>query len=86
MHVLHQAFESLGSSGVATFLASGNVVFETRATDVRTLEKKIERRLQRTLGYSVPVFIRTHRELKEIAALEPFERSQIGVDVRQVAR
>jgi uncharacterized protein (DUF1697 family) len=39
MNVLRQTFESLGFSGVATFLGSGNVVFETRATDVGTLEK-----------------------------------------------
>ena len=77
MNVLRQAFESLGFSGVVTFLGSGNVVFETRAKVVRPLEKRIERRLQQTLGYSVPVFIRTHAELKEIAALEPFGNSKI---------
>ena len=82
MSVLRQAFESLGFSGVATLLGSGNVVFETRAKVVRTLEKRIERRLQQALGYNVPVFIRTHAELKEIAALEPFESSEIhGADV-----
>jgi len=82
MNVLRQAFESLRFSGVATLLGSGNVVFETRAKDVGTLEKKIERRLQQTLGYNVPVFIRTHAELKEMAALEPFENSEIhGADV-----
>jgi len=42
MNVLRQAFESLGFSGVATFLGSGNVVFETRTKDVGWLEKKIE--------------------------------------------
>jgi uncharacterized protein (DUF1697 family) len=82
MNVLRQAFESLGFSGVATVLGSGNVVFETRAKDVGTLEKKIERRLQQALGYTVPVFIRTHAELKEMAALQPFESSEIqGADV-----
>lgn len=82
MNVLRQAFESLGFSGVATFLGSGNVVFETRATDVGRLERKIERRLERALGYDVPVFIRTPAELKEIAAFEPFEDSEIhGADV-----
>jgi uncharacterized protein (DUF1697 family) len=82
MNVLRQAFESLGFSGVATFLGSGNIVFETRATDLGTLEKKIERKLQRALGYDVPVFIRTPAELKEIAAFEPFENSTIhGADV-----
>jgi uncharacterized protein (DUF1697 family) len=58
MKVLRQAFESLGFSGVATFLGSGNVVFKTRTKVVTTLEKKIERRLQQVLGYNVPVFIR----------------------------
>ncbi len=82
MSVLRQAFESLGFSGVATFLGSGNIVFETRATDVGTLEKKIARRLQRSLGYNVPVFIRTPAELKQIAAFEPFEDWEIrGADL-----
>ncbi len=76
MNVLCELFESLNFSGVATFLASGNVVFETKAKDSRTLEKRIERRLRDALGYHVPVFIRTDAELKEIAAFEPFGRSQ----------
>ena len=75
-NLLREVFESLNFSGVATFLASGNVVFETKAKDIRTLEKGIERRLRDALGYHVPVFIRTDAELKEIAALEPFGRSQ----------
>ena len=82
MHVLRQTFESLGFSKVETFLASGNVVFETRAKGMRALEKKIERKLQQTLGYSVPVFIRKNQELNEIATLEPFKDSRgQGVDV-----
>ena len=82
MNVLRQAFESLGFSGVATFLGSGNVVFETRTKLVRTLEKKIKRRLLQDLGYNVPVFIRTPAEMKRMAALEPFEKSEIrGADV-----
>jgi len=82
MKVLRQAFESLGFSGVATFLGSGNVVFKTRAKDVATLENKIQRKLQQVLGYSVPAFIRTRADLREIAALEPFENSEIhGADV-----
>jgi uncharacterized protein (DUF1697 family) len=82
MHVLRQTFESLGFSKVATFLASGNIVFEARAKGMRALEKKIERKLQQTLGYNVPVFIRKSQELNEIATLEPFKDSRgQGVDV-----
>ena len=82
MKVLRKAFESLGFFSVATFLGSGNVVFETRAKDIGALERRIERALQQALGYAVSVFIRTHAELKEIASLEPFEDSKTrGADL-----
>ena len=85
MSVLRQTFESFGFFGVTTFLGSGNVVFETKAKDVGPLEKRIEDGLRQALGYSVPVFIRTHAELKEIAAFEPFDRPAIvGADVNIV--
>src|SRR5262249_15987942 len=77
MDLLREIFESLGFSGVATFIASGNVAFETRATNVRILERKIEKRLREVLGYDVAVLIRTAAELKEIARFEPFRQSQI---------
>ena len=64
MSVLRQTFESLGFYGFTTSLARANVVFETRAKDVGPLEKRIERGLSQALGYSVPVFIRTHTELR----------------------
>lgn len=78
MSVLREVFESLHFSGVATFAASGNVVFETKANNTRTLEKRIERRLRDALGHHVPVFLRTEAEVKEIAVLEPFGRSQLA--------
>ena len=82
MNVLRQAFEALGFSGTATLLGSGNVVFESKAEDVELLEKKIERKFRRTLSYRVLVFIRTHAELKQITALEPFGTAKIpGADV-----
>jgi uncharacterized protein (DUF1697 family) len=82
MHALRHAFESLGFSGVATFLASGNVVFETGATNVEAPEQRIRRSLQQVLGYPVSVFIRTNPEPKAIVAFEPFENSQIrGADL-----
>jgi len=77
MSVLRRTFESLGFFGVATFLGSGNVVFETGAKDVGRLEKTIESGLKQALGYRVPVFIRTHAELKEIMASERFDKPLI---------
>jgi uncharacterized protein (DUF1697 family) len=82
MNVLRKAFESIGFAAIETFLGSGNVVFETRAQDIGALERKIERTLQKALGYRVPVFIRTRAELKKIASLEPFKDSETrGADL-----
>ena len=53
MPVLKKAFESLQLSNVETFIASGNVVFETAASDVLKVERKIESRLREALGYEV---------------------------------
>jgi uncharacterized protein (DUF1697 family) len=54
MVVLRQVFELLGFSGVATFIASGNVAFGTRANNVRMLERKIEKDFGRPCGMTWP--------------------------------
>jgi uncharacterized protein (DUF1697 family) len=77
MDHLRQLFESLGFSGVETFIASGNVVFETTSKTAKTLEKKIEPQLRAALGYEVATFIRTDVELANIAHYRPFRQSDL---------
>jgi len=72
MEDLRERFEALGLSNITTFIASGNVVFETRASNARALEKRIERQLQEWLGYAVATFIRSSSELSAIAAYQPY--------------
>jgi uncharacterized protein (DUF1697 family) len=72
MDNLRQLFESLGFRGVATFIASGNVVFEASTHDLQQLENMIEGRLNEALGYEVATFIRTPAELASIASYQPF--------------
>ena len=81
MDRLCQLFESLGFSGVETFIASGNVVFEAISKDVKLLEGKIEQRLQKALGYKVATFIRTDAELADIANYKPFRQSDLDAAV-----
>jgi uncharacterized protein (DUF1697 family) len=69
---LKQHFEELGFTGVETFIASGNVVFDSPETSSAALEKEIEDHLLIRLGYQVPTFIRTPAEIAEVAALQPF--------------
>ena len=76
MQSLRQVFESLGFSKVATFIASGNVVFETTMKETKTLERKIERALKEALGYEVRTFVRGEADLVKIATYQPFRQSQ----------
>jgi uncharacterized protein (DUF1697 family) len=71
MDALKNEFESLGLAKVETFIASGNVIFDSRA-GAGALESKIEKRLAATLGYDVHTFIRTPREIAAIASYTPF--------------
>ncbi len=69
---LRPRFEALGFEDVPTFRASGNVVFGAggRVTR-RALTARIEAGLRRSLGYEVPVFLRSGAELLAIAARSP---------------
>lgn len=78
MDVLRQMFESLGFDEVETFIASGNVVFSIkRPSRSQAVERKIERKLLKELGYDVTVFVRTGAEVVEIAKCKPFPKSKI---------
>jgi uncharacterized protein (DUF1697 family) len=74
---LRAEFETLGFESVATFRASGNVVFESKGQSEAKLQAKIEKGLEEGLGYAVPTFIRTAAELEKIAASEPFEAKAV---------
>jgi uncharacterized protein (DUF1697 family) len=73
---LRQQFESLGFTGVETFIASGNVVFEARSDHPQELERLIEVGLREALGYEVATFIRTPQELASLAGCQPFPEPQ----------
>jgi uncharacterized protein (DUF1697 family) len=72
MDQLRQVFESLGFSKVETFIASGNVIFDSPSKDIPSIENKIEVELNKVLGYEVATFIRTGKELESIAAHQAF--------------
>jgi len=77
MEHLRERFQSLGFSNVETFIASGNVIFDTSARDPKALEKKIENDLHTWLGYQVRTFIRSPSEVAEIARYEPFAPAEL---------
>jgi uncharacterized protein (DUF1697 family) len=78
MDNLRQIFETLGLSHVKTFIASGNVIFESDKREAQTLEMKIASQLHRSLGYEAATFIRTAAEVAEIAHYHPFPEPQLN--------
>lgn len=76
MEQLRRSFEVLGLTGVETFIASGNVIFDGGRHGEETLRKRIERRLEEDLGYAVPTFLRSEAQLQRIAEFEPFAPSK----------
>jgi uncharacterized protein (DUF1697 family) len=71
---LKELFEEAGAEEVATFRTSGNVVFESSRDIARALEKHLEK----ALGHEMVIFLRTAKELDEIAAAEPFPAKDVG--------
>ena len=73
MERLRKLFASMGFSDVETFIASGNVVFDSAGRGTAAaLEARIATALEAALGYEVATFLRTMEELRAIADRKPF--------------
>ena len=75
---LRRHFEEMGFVEVATFRASGNVIFTSAGRGAESkLAQRVEAELDERLGYDVPVFLRSIDEVAAIAAQEPFDPKQV---------
>jgi uncharacterized protein (DUF1697 family) len=82
MSRLKSLFEELGYADVATFIASGNVIFSTAERVTKKLESRIAAHLEQSLGYGVDTFVRTLDEVAAIASSKPFpEDGNEGITV-----
>ena len=71
MEELRRVLSAAGFSDVETFIASGNVIFTSPATDTAAIERRIESALGKAFGYAVATFVRTPEELAAVAAHMP---------------
>ncbi|SAL47734.1 hypothetical protein AWB69_04804 [Caballeronia udeis] len=62
---------SVGFSNVRTYIASGNVVFESKLAEA-SVKAKLERSLESYAGKPVGVLVRTGAELVGVLAANPF--------------
>ena len=78
MDHLKKLFEKMGFAKVETFIASGNVIFDTNFKNQNSAKQKIEQELEKSLGYKVAAFIRTTNELKTISEYKAFKDSDLN--------
>ncbi|MFF4876300.1 DUF1697 domain-containing protein [Micromonospora sp. NPDC000668] len=69
---LRRLVTDLGHDDVKTYLQSGNVVFGSSVRDAEKLAGGIERALADELGLTVPVLVRSARELAAVAGGNPY--------------
>ena len=76
---LRRHFEAMGFEGVATFRASGNVIFATPKWEAEEkLAARVEAELDERLGYDVPVFLRSAEEVAAVVTQEPFAAKAVA--------
>jgi uncharacterized protein (DUF1697 family) len=72
MERLRTVFAEMGYPKAETFIASGNVIFETRAKDIAAVEKRVSKGLEAALGYAVGTFVRSDAEVAAVSVATPF--------------
>lgn len=66
MKALKESFERLGLHDVRTYINSGNVLFRSRAGDLRGLERRIERMVAREHGVGSRVVVRRRSDIARV--------------------
>jgi uncharacterized protein (DUF1697 family) len=69
---LKALYESLGCSGVRTFIQSGNVVFHSGMKNTELVEERLEQAIESTFGFHATVVARTPAQLSRIIDDNPF--------------
>ncbi|MFI7578034.1 DUF1697 domain-containing protein [Micromonospora sp. NPDC049497] len=69
---LRRLVTNLGHDDVKTYLQSGNVVFGSSVRDAEALAGGIERAIAGELGLTVPVLVRSGREMAAVAGGNPY--------------
>ena len=84
MDDLRARFVEMKFAHVETFIASGNVIFESKERDATKLTEKIEAQLAKKLGYEVDTFLRTRAEVATVAAFRPFSMRDMAAPTSTV--
>lgn len=79
MEHLRALCAALGFRNVETYVQSGNIVFRAPSTSPSLLSKRISEAILRDVGFSVPVLVKTRREMGIVIKRNPFLKEH-GID------
>lgn len=80
---LKKMLQSTGLENVRTLLNSGNVVFETTASQhIEGLQDHIETHLSQAFGFPIPVILKEKNILADLLAQDPFNGIVVHKDIR----
>lgn len=71
MSSLKRSFETLGFTGVVTYINSGNIIFKSKEADARKLERKLEQMLTKEYELESRVVLRSLSEMAKIVESLP---------------
>ena len=80
MEELRRALAALRFKNVRTFIASGNVIFESGETKRELLAAQIERKVRKSFGHEISVVLQTIDDLKRILKVDAFKKVKPGKD------
>jgi uncharacterized protein (DUF1697 family) len=72
MPALRSLISKLDYEEVATYVQSGNVVFRSASRDDQKISTEIERAIERELGVTTAVLLRTAAELRKVVDRNPY--------------
>lgn len=82
MEKLRLVLGELEFKSIATYIQSGNIIFETDIKDTTVLEDQISAAIEKHFGFEVPVMVLTPDELKTVVNRNPF-KDQVMEDPMQ---
>ncbi|TKD70637.1 DUF1697 domain-containing protein [Pseudalkalibacillus hwajinpoensis] len=74
---LRAMLEEMNLMNVKTYIQSGNLLFESDQTE-EDLSQQIEEQIKKTFDLTVPVILRTAKEVEEIRDCCPFSKEQLS--------
>ena len=76
MAELRELLSDSGLKNVKTYIQSGNVIFQSKLSDILKLESKIKKAILAHFGFDVPVLVKSFKNFQTIFEECPFEKEK----------